>query len=244
MPGSTSQFAYLDTLLFAVLPYVALILFFIVTVQRYRQQSFSYSSLSSQFLENDRHFWALVPFHYGILFVLLGHVVAFLLPSALLAWNGQTWRLLVLELTALVAALLALIGMVNVVVRRLSNHRVRVVTSAADWILYGLLFLQIGTGISVAVTYNWGSSWFAATMTPYLWSLVKLNPDISYVTPMPLLVKLHVIGNFVLIAFFPFTRLVHVLVVPNMYLWRKTQVVRWYGDRRRVRQIGREGRGS
>ena len=27
---------------------------------------------------------------------------------------------------------------------------------------------------------------------------------------------------------FPFTRLVHILVVPNQYLFRKRQVVRWY----------------
>ena len=34
--------------------------------------------------------------------------------------------------------------------------------------------------------------------------------------------------SFLLILFFPFTRLVHILVVPNPYLWRKPQVVRWY----------------
>ena len=62
-----------------------------------------------------------------------------------------------------------------------------------------------------------------------------MNPDITYVTPMPLLVQLHIIGNFVLIALFPFTRLVHVLVVPNMYFWRRTQVVRWNWNRRTIR---------
>ena len=68
--GSVSG-GHLDVLFFAVLPYVALVLFLVVTVQRYRKQSFSYSSLSSQFLENRQHFWGMVPFHYGILFVLL-----------------------------------------------------------------------------------------------------------------------------------------------------------------------------
>ncbi len=46
---------------------------------------------------------------------------------------------------------------------------------------------------------------------------------------MPLAVKLHIVNAFVLIGFFPFTRLVHILVTPNPYLWRKPQVVRWYG---------------
>jgi len=34
---------------------------------------------------------------------------------------------------------------------------------------------------------------------------------------------------------FPFTRLVHLLVVPNPYLWRKPQMVRWYWDRKKIR---------
>ena len=39
-------------LLFSVLPYVALFTFLLVTIQRYRSRAFTYSSLSSQFLEN------------------------------------------------------------------------------------------------------------------------------------------------------------------------------------------------
>jgi nitrate reductase gamma subunit len=38
----------------------------------------------------------------------------------------------------------------------------------------------------------------------------------------------HIINAYLLILLFPFTRLVHILVVPNPYLWRKPQVVRWY----------------
>ena len=60
----------LDVFLFSALPYVAMTVFFVVTIQRYRQDSFAYSSLSSQFLEDKQHFWSLVPFHYGLLFVL------------------------------------------------------------------------------------------------------------------------------------------------------------------------------
>ena len=62
----------LDALLFVALPYAALALFFVGTVVRYRRSPFTYSSLSSQFLENRSHFWAEVPFHYGLLWVLAG----------------------------------------------------------------------------------------------------------------------------------------------------------------------------
>lgn len=229
----TSQFAWLDLLLLGILPYVAFFIFFLVTIQRYRAQTFTYSSLSSQLLENEQHFWALVPFHYGIIVVLTGHVVAWLLPHQVLAWNSRPLRLYVLEVSALAFGLLTLLGLVNLVARRLLASKVRVVTTAADWALYALLLVQVTSGIWVAVFHPWGSSWFAAAMAPYLWSLVKLNPDLATVAALPLAVKLHVVNAYLVIGFFPFTRLVHILVVPNPYLWRKPQVVRWYRNRAR-----------
>lgn len=213
--------------LFAVLPYLALAVFFLVTIQRYRQQKFSYSSLSSQLLENRQHFWGTVPFHYGILTVLAGHVVAFLFPRAVLAWNGTPWRLYVLEATALAAGLLTLFGLVNGVVRRLTDSKSRRVTSPSDWVIYLLLVVQVVSGVLVAYLHGWGSSWFAASMSPWLWSIVTLAPDPSYLETLPFLAKLHIVNAWLLIGFFPFTRLVHVLVVPNPYLWRKPQLVVW-----------------
>ena len=224
-----------DFLLFGALPYVSFVIFLVVTIQRYRQRSFTYSSLSSQFLENQQHFWSSVPFHYGILFVLAGHLLALLLPSSILWWNAQPLRLFALEITGLAFAVLALVGLVNVLVRRRRNPRARVVTTPGDWLLNALLLVQITTGIGVAVFHGWGSSWFATSLSPWLWSLAKLRPDVSWIAPLPWLVKVHVVNAWLLIGFFPFTRLVHVLVVPNPYLWRKTQVVLWNLDRARSR---------
>ncbi|MEW6071654.1 MAG: respiratory nitrate reductase subunit gamma [Planctomycetota bacterium] len=227
----TAAQQYLDQFFLVALPYMALVLFFVGTIQRYRAQKFTYSSLSSQFLENQHHFYAMVPFHYGILVVLAGHVAAFLLPRQVLWWNGQPVRLYVLEVTALLFGVLTLIGMLNLVVRRLTDAKTRSVTSANDWVLYALLLTQVASGIHVAVFHPWGASWFAASITPYLRSILFLNPDIQYVVALPFMVKLHIVGAFLVIGFFPFTRLVHILVVPNPYLWRRPQIVRWYGRR-------------
>lgn len=224
--------APLDTILFGVFPYIALVLFFLVTIQRYRHRSFSYSSLSSQFLENRHHFWGTVPFHYGILVVLAGHVVAFFVPRAILAWNGHPLRLWILELSALAAGLLVLVGLANIVLRRATSSKVRSVTTTVDWLLYALLILQAFLGVYTALVHRWGSSWFATCASPYLWSLATLRPDPAYVAPLPWAAKLHILGGWALIALFPFTRLVHVLVIPNPYLWRKPQVVIWNRPRR------------
>jgi len=219
---------FLDQFLFVALPYVCLFTFFLMTVHRYRAQSFSYSSLSSQFLENKHHFWAVVPFHYGILVVTAGHLAALLIPRTVLAWNSHPLRLYVLEVSALAFGVLTLVGLVGLIVRRLSNSKIRTVTSPTDWVLFAMLLLQTVSGVGVALFHPWGSSWFATNLTPYLWSIFKLAPDVSYVAAMPHLVKFHVVLAFLTIGFFPFTRLVHLLVIPNPYLWRKPQVVRWY----------------
>lgn len=217
--------------LFVALPYVCLFTFFLMTIHRYRAQSFSYSSLSSQFLENKQHFWAAVPFHYGILAVTAGHLIAFLIPRSVLAWNSHPLRLYLLEISALACGLLTLIGLIGLVLRRATIVRIRKVTSVNDWILFTMLLVQIASGVLIALFYPWGSSWFATNLSPYLWSIFTFRPDVSYISAMPHLVQLHIVLAFLTIGFFPFTRLVHLLVVPNPYLWRKMQVVRWYGQK-------------
>lgn len=224
----------IDYVLFVAFPYVSLIIFFLVTIYRYWAQSFTYSSLSTQFLENQQHFWGVVPFHYGILFILGGHLAAFLFPREVLWWNSKPARLYILEVAALIGGFLTLLGLISILIRRLFFSKVKVVTSVVDWVLYALLAVQITTGIYVAVFHPWGSSWFASAMTPYLRSLLTLSPQLEYVVALPVMVKVHIIGAFLLIGFFPFTRLVHILVVPNPYLWRRQQVVRWYRKSRGI----------
>jgi nitrate reductase gamma subunit len=226
----SSVSTYLNPLLFAALPYMALIVFFIGTIWRYTDRGFSYSSLSSQFLENKKHFWGLVPFHYGLITILVGHLIGLLVPRGVLLWNSEPLRLYILEVAALIGGLFALVGMILIIERRLTDPKIKIVTTRADWIVYIILLCQILTGVLTAIMYPWGSSWFAAAASPYLWSIIKLNPDISYIAAMPHLVKTHIVLAYILVGFFPFSRLVHILVVPNQYLWRRPQVVRWYRD--------------
>ena len=221
----------LDVLLCAGLPYVAIALFVAGTIERVFQHPSSLTSRSSQFLENRQHFWAMVPFHYGLLVVLAGHLGAFLMPRAILGWNASLTRLYVLEATGLAFGLLAALGLALAIVRRASVGAVRVTTTVFDWIVLVLLLGQIVSGVAVAIAYSWGSSWFAGVATPYLWSVARVRPDVAAVAAMPLAVKGHVIGAWLLVGLFPFSRLVHVLNVPMPYVWRRPQVVRWYRPR-------------
>lgn len=218
----------LDLLLFVVLPYAATLVCVVGTIERYRRHAFSVTSLSSQLLENRRHFWSMMPFHLGILVVLAAHVLFFAFPSAVLRMNASMTRVIVAEAVTLAAGVSALVGLFAAGFRRAADGKLRLVTSAWDWLMYALLLGEIAIGVAVSVWYPWGSSWYAAVMTPYLWSLVQLNPDASAVAALPLIARAHVVAAFLLVGLFPFSRLVHILAVPNPYLWRAPQIVRWY----------------
>lgn len=218
----------LDLILFGALPYVALVVFLVVSIQRYRRDPFTYSSLSSQFLESRRLFWGSVPFHIGILTLFFGHLVGLLFPREITMWNRVPVRLFILEATGLAAAFLCLVGLVGLVARRATSDRVRQATSPADIAVYVTLGFQIATGLWVALGSRWGSAWYTQTAVPYLWSILTLSPDVQRVVELPLAARLHIIGAFVLVTLFPFTRLVHALVAPVPYLWRPVQLVIWY----------------
>ena len=220
--GSTSDF-----ILYAALPYMALTLAVVGSIYRFASDRFSYSSLSSQFLEGRRLFWGSAPFHYGILIVLAGHLIAFLFPRSVVWFNGVPARLYILEVTGLAFGLLALLGLIMLIYRRAVTSRVRVVTSRMDIVLLVLLLSQVAIGVYVAIFHRWGSAWAVQTATPYMRSLFTLSPEPQYVAALPLAVRLHILNAWVLVAIIPFTRLVHFFVIPIAYLWRPYQLVVW-----------------
>lgn len=225
----------LDYFLLVLLPYLAVGIMLVGSIYRYRRHGFSVSSLSSEFLEGRRLFWGTQPFHWGLLFLFFGHLVAFLIPRGVMAWNSHPLRLLILEISAFGFGLAVLIGLGALVYRRMSNARIRTVTSTMDIVLLAVLLVQVVTGLFIAWAYRWGSSWFAAVLTPYLWSLLKLQPETAAVAAMPWMIKIHIAGAFSILLLIPFTRLMHLLVAPFPYLWRPYQVVIWPWNRKTIR---------
>ncbi|HPA22860.1 MAG TPA: respiratory nitrate reductase subunit gamma [Ferruginibacter sp.] len=226
---------YIDNFILIVLPYLALATFLIGSIYRYRSRKFQVSSLSSQFLEGRKLFYGSVPFHWGVLFIFCGHLIAFLIPRTVLAWNSQPVRLLILEISAFIFGISMLVGLVNLFIRRYTTPRLYPVTNKMDFVVYVLLILQTFTGLWIAYNFRWGSSWFSTLLSPYLNSIFKLNPDITAVVLLPWTVKLHIAGAFIIIGILPFSRLIHMLVLPLNYIWRPYQQVMWYWDRKKVR---------
>jgi nitrate reductase gamma subunit len=219
-----------NNVLFGQLPYVLITIGILGTIYRFTSNRFSWSSQSSEFLENKTLFYGSVPWHYGIILILLAHIVVAFIPRVLLAWNSSPGRLYAFELVGLILGFSALFGLLALIYRRLSNNRVRAVTSSWDVLVLIILIIQVVTGLGNAILYKWGSNWYAATAVPWIWSVITLRADASYIANLPLVTKIHVFNAMIFIAFIPFTRFVHFLAFwgPLKYLGRSYQMVRWY----------------
>ncbi len=225
--------------LFVAFPYLAIVFAVALGIFRSVRDKTAVSSFSSQFLENEILFRGSATWHYGILVVLVAHGVALVFPRLWRLLGGSPLRLWGMEVAGLAFGLMALVGLAILMVRRIVVARVRRVTSVMDWALEVVLIVEVALGIVTAITYRWGSQWYLATAVPWIVSLLTLTPDTSFIANLPWLAKLHFFGAFVLVALFPFGRLLHLATSRLSYLFRAYQVVIWQRRGSRPRSRGR-----
>lgn len=218
------------TFLLVGVPYAAILLFVAGVVWRARKRV-TISSMSSQVLENRLLVWGAVPFHFGILVVVLGHLLPLLFPGTWQSIVSHRPALLTIESIGMGAAMLAVIGLGVLLARRLGSAAVRAGSRVADVAVVVLLIAQALMGLFIATAHRWGAVWSARTTTPYLWSIFTLHPEPSFVAGLPLLVTLHIVLAWVILALIPFTRLIHMFFFPLQYLWRRPQQVVWLAER-------------
>jgi nitrate reductase gamma subunit len=218
------------TLLLIGLPYAAIVVFIAGLVWRYRSRV-PIGSRSSQLLEGRWLVWGAVPFHAGIIVLVLGHLVPLLFPGAWRTFVSNRAALLAVETIGAAAAILALAGLLVLFVRRLSSGAVRASSTAADVVVLAVLIVQVAAGLVVATMHRWGAVWSIGTTTPYLRSIFTLQPDAAYVAGLPVMVTVHLSLAWLVLALIPFTRLVHIFTVPLGYLGRRPQKVVWVQSR-------------
>ena len=217
------------------LPYAAVLVFLTGSILRIKYAGYTVTSHSSQFLESNQLFWGSRLFHSGIVMLLLGHLIGFLMPDSVLFLTSSPLGLMVIEIVAFGFGIIAFAGIVLLIKRRIQVKRLHSVTSSMDLVVYLVLFSQVLSGILVAYFHRWGTAWYVSSLVPYLRSLIVLMPDTTVIATMPWLIKWHVVSAFVFIGLIPFTRLMHFLVYPVFYLWRNYQLVIWNRDQKAMR---------
>lgn len=228
MSNSTTVFA------FGIYPYVALAICFIGTWIRYDREQYTWKASSSQLLESKQLRRGSVPFHVGILGILMGHFVGLLTPAPV--WHVLGITPAMKQVVAIVAGgvfgLLCLYGLVILIHRRLFHQRVRASSSVMDIAVLLLICAQLLLGLSsifVSLGHLDGHemlklmSWAQNIVIFRGFTAAEAISDVHWIF------KAHVFLGMTLFVVFPFSRLVHMLSAPIKYLTRNYQVVRQRG---------------
>ncbi len=232
--------AFLNTLAFGYYPYVALSLFIGGSIIRFNRGQYSWRSGSSQLLRARELVIGSSLFHFGVLVVLMGHLVGFLTPEVVLDVLGVS--VLAHQLLAIVvggiAGVASWVGLTMLVHRRLFDVRIRRTSSPMDIVSTLLVWVQLTFGLAtvpVSVQHLDGRNFLR--LVAYVQSIFYFQPDaVALLDGVLWVYRVHIFLGFTFFLTWPLSRLVHIWSAPIWYLGRAYQVVR-----RRVRVRARQG---
>lgn len=214
----------IDFLIFGIMPYAVLAIALAGTIARYERDPFTWKASSSQLLRRKQLMWGSILFHLGIIVLFFGHLIGLFTPVWVLDALGISYGLKQWAAVVIggLAGLAAFVGCSILLHRRLADPRIRNNSTWADIGILALLWVQIVVGM--------GTIWLTlghmdgAKMLQFMaWSQSVMGLQINAwldVVDVHWLYKLHIFLGMVIVAVFPFTRLVHMLSVPIRYLWR------------------------
>ena len=219
----------MDTLLFVVVPYVCLTTFVVGHWWRYRYDKFGWTTRSSQMYERRLLRIGSPLFHFGLLFVVLGHVGGLVIPKSWTEAVGvseTTYHALAVGLGS-VAGFATLVGMAILIYRRRTVGPVFSATTRMDKVMYLFLATVIVLGLWNTVASNVLDHYdYRESVSVWFRGIFLFDPDPTLMAEAPLGFQVHALVAFALFALWPFTRLVHVFSAPVGYLTRPYVVYR------------------
>jgi nitrate reductase gamma subunit len=220
----------LNQFLWVIFPYLVFTIFIGGHIFRYNYDQFGWTAKSSELLEKKELKAGSTLFHWGIIFAFLGHVAGILIPKGFydaLGIHEHNYHIIALS-AGIPAGLAALIGIVILSHRRLTVKRVKVTSSNSDFASLLFLLLAILSGLlSTFINFNPNGFDYRETIGPWFRSLFIFHPSATIMAnEVPLWFQLHILGAFILLAAWPFTRLVHAFSAPFKYLTRSYVVYR------------------
>ncbi|MER6578237.1 respiratory nitrate reductase subunit gamma [Nonomuraea sp. NPDC001023] len=218
-----------ESMLWVVTPYVTLVIFIGGLIWRYRYDKFGWTTRSSQLYESPLLRVASPVFHYGLIFVIIGHVTGLLVP---LSWtdaigvSNEAYHANALIWGGL-AGLATLVALALLVYRRRTNGPVFLATTKNDKTMYVVLAAAIAAGVVTTVAgFVPSEVSYRTTVAPWFRGIFVLDPDATAMGHASVLYKVHTVIGMALFVLFPFSRLVHALSAPITYLFRPYIVYR------------------
>ena len=221
----------MKTLLWVVLPYVTIAVLVVGSIWRYRYDKFGWTTRSSQLYESRLLRLASPLFHFGILVVIIGHLIGLVIPESWTSALGLSETGYHIQAVTLggIAGICTLVGVSLLIYRRRTTGPVFMATTKNDKTMYVVLVAAIVAGLSttllgsgvVGTSHN-----YRETVSPWFRSIFILQPDEESMSEAPFAFQLHTVIGMVLFALWPFTRLVHAFSAPVAYLFRPYIVYR------------------
>ncbi|RSN05639.1 respiratory nitrate reductase subunit gamma [Nonomuraea sp. WAC 01424] len=222
---------HLNIALWGVLPYVVLVLFVAGVIWRYRYDRFGLTTRSTQLHESRLLRVGGPLFHFGLLFVIAGHLVGLLVPERFTEAVHVTEPMY--QLNALVvsglAGLASVAGLAVLLWRRLRVRAVRRATGRSDRVLYPVLATVLLAGLIATLLGPSGHYDYRLGVSVWFRSLLELEPDVGAMAAAPFVFQAHTLLGMALFALWPFSRLVHAFAAPVTYLARPYIVYRSRG---------------
>lgn len=224
---------HLDQILFGYYPYVCLTVLVLGIAYRFEREQYTWQASSSQMLRTKRGFsLASNLFHVGVLGLFGGHIAGLLVPASVYHALGVTDAMHqgMELLMGSVAGAATLIGLTMLMVRRLTDVRIRRTSGLADVLIAALLWLTLVLGMAtLPFSYETRDSGvYLHALSTWAQSIATLRPGAAAaLVSVPWTFKVHILLGLTVFLVFPFTRLVHVCSAPLGYLLRRhTQIVR------------------
>lgn len=221
---------FINTALFGIYPYICLTVLLVGSVVRFDYAPYTWKSDSSQLLRRRRLRLGSNLFHYGILVVIIGHFVGFLMPDWAVSWliSPAQHELLAMVVGG-VAGVFAIVGLTMLIVRRLSDVRIRRNSRAWDIAIVLILWCQLLLGLlTVPVSAMHMNGILFEHLVAYVKGILLFQPDVTqHLIGTPLIYRVHIFVGFTIILVSPFTRMIHIWSAPIWYLLRHGyQIVR------------------
>lgn len=214
------------------LPYIALLLLVVGLWWRWRTDQYGWTSRSSQWQESRILRWSSPLFHLGVLLVAAGHLVGLMVPKSFTEALGVPEHVyhLMAVIPGSIAGAMTLLGLAGLLYRRLVVRSVRLATTRNDVVMYVMLLIPVCLGAAATITTQLLGGQhgydYRATISPWFRSIFLLRPRPELMAEVPLTFKLHIVAGLLLLAIWPFTRLVHAVSAPVGYLTRPYVVYR------------------
>jgi len=224
----------LDTILWVAVPYICLAVFAVGHFWRYRYDKFGWTTRSSQLYESRLLRLGSPLFHFGILFVLMGHVMGLGVPQSWTEAVGISegvYHVLAVGVGS-IAGFCTVVGMAILIYRRRTVGPVFSATTKMDKAMYLVLGTVIVLGLVNTVIANiFGDYDYREGVSVWFRGIFVLAPHPELMAEAPIGFQLHGLAAFGLFALWPFTRLVHVFSAPLGYLTRPYIVYRSRDDK-------------